>query len=269
MSVIFLTEHGDGIGLGHVRRCQALADEIDDSKVLSYPEYDWMRFPFSFNEEDIIVIDSYLADKKVYDKYLSKAKKVVAIDDYNRIDYGDCQVIQPDVFSGQDLFILRESFKEVKYVVRQEVKNIVVSVGGSDYREILPGIMHMLDSLEGISATYIGADNPVPKNTVPGIMASADIVISAFGQSMFELSYLGVPTIGIQIDKDQNRIAEYFVNAGLSNHHKWDDISLIDDLHNQIKSVYCSYAYRQKVSDKMKQVVDGKGKYRIIDKIYE
>jgi len=269
MSVVFLTEHGEGIGLGHIRRCQALADEIEDSKVIAYPDYDWMRHPPILSSEDIVVIDSYLANSSNYNYFIDKCKKVIAIDDYNRIDYGDCEVIQPDVFSGEDLFILRESFKEVDYKVRDEVLKVVVSVGGSDYRGILPDIMDMLIEIPGIYATYIGADNPVPKNDVPSIMASADIFISGFGQSMFELSYLGVPTIGIQIDEDQQRIADYFVSKGLSHHHKWDDKSLLSDLQNQIESVYYSYTYRKDLSEKMKGVVDGKGKERIINKIYE
>lgn len=269
MSVIFLTEHGDGIGLGHVRRCQTLADEIEDSKVIAYPDYDWMRHPPIVSSDDIVVIDSYLAQSSNYRYFTDKCKKVIAIDDYNRIDYGECQVIQPDVFSGEDLFILRDSFREVDYKVRDEVLKVVVSLGGSDYRGILPGIMDMLIETPEIYATYIGADNPVPKNDVPGIMASADIFISGFGQSMFELSYLGVPTIGIQIDKDQDKIADYFTSAGLSQHNKWDDESLLSNLQNQIESVYFSYAYRKEISDKMKLIVDGRGKERIIEKIYE
>ena len=129
--------------------------------------------------------------------------------------------------------------------------------------------MNMLGTLKGIEATYIGANNHVPPNNVPSIMESADIFISGFGQSMFELAYLGVPTIGIQIDKDQQKIADYFSSRGFSEHNSWDDSYLIDNLKNQIESVYYSHAYRQDVSDKMKQVIDGNGKNRIIKKIHE
>jgi len=40
-------------------------------------------------------------------------------------------------------------------------------------------------------------------------------------------------------------------------------------LQNQIESVYYSYTYRKDLSEKMKGIVDGKGKERIIKKIYE
>jgi UDP-2,4-diacetamido-2,4,6-trideoxy-beta-L-altropyranose hydrolase len=269
MSVVFLTEYGEGIGLGHIIRCQALADEIKDAKILAYPDIDWIRNPPVFEPDIIIIIDSYLAKPSHYRYFSNLYSKVIAIDDYNRIDYGKCKVIQPDVFSGEDLFILRETFKNVHFKLRPQVEKIIVSLGGSDYRNILKEIIQMLKSLKKVEVTYFGSDNPVSKDDVPGIMASADIFISGFGQSMFELSYLGVPTIGIQIDIDQQRIAEYFVNAGISKHNKWNDIHLISNLQNQIETNYQSYTFRKDLSKRMKAIVDGNGKKRIIEKIYE
>jgi len=83
MSVVFLTEHGDGIGLGHIRRCQALADGTEDSKVIAYPDYDWMRHPPMFSSEDIVVIDSYLANSSNYNYFIDKCKKMKTIVDGN------------------------------------------------------------------------------------------------------------------------------------------------------------------------------------------
>lgn len=264
MSVIFLTEAGDSIGLGHLRRCQELAELIEGSRLITLNEFNWIKFILDVSKDDIVVIDSYKPQRDTYEKYLQKAKKVIAIDDYQRIDYGSSIVIQPDIFSGNDLFILRDSFKEIKYEVKKEVKNIIVSVGGSDYRGIIPNIMKMLQSLKGINSSYIGADNPIQKDLVPKIISNADVFISGFGQTMFELSYMGIPTIGIQIDEDQKRIADFFSSKGLTRHNKWNEVDLYDKLRLQIETSYQKYAFRKNLSKKLKQLIDGKGKERII-----
>ena len=90
MEVLILTEGGEKIGFGHITRCIALYEAFEekdinpkllingDNSILYFLRYkNYQRFDWIKNKEklfqniaksDFIVIDSYLAEKSIYDK---------------------------------------------------------------------------------------------------------------------------------------------------------------------------------------------------------
>ena len=140
-----LTEAGRNIGFGHYSRCKAIIENLTPHNIkkeflvncikdkifdreIKY--IDWIKKIESINPSEknhIILIDSYLADEKIYSLLKSRFKKVIALDDYNRIVYDVNLIINPNVCynnidysnqktkikGGKSYVILRKEFREI------------------------------------------------------------------------------------------------------------------------------------------------------------
>lgn len=145
MKFIILTEGGKNIGFGHLSRCVALYQALNNFKAESEIEYffkgdseagaflqkhdieavcyDWIsdisKLVIKVNVEDKIIIDSYLAPKSLYDELSNKAGgKILMIDDYNRIEYPAGIVVNPSIYG-----------EHLKYPKRKNVRYLL----GKDY----------------------------------------------------------------------------------------------------------------------------------------
>lgn len=156
--VLFLTEGGDKIGLGHLSRCAALGQAIrsqnsavdvrylvkGDKKALGFIRdqgiepvlSDWTRdggigrsLPSKCHT---VIIDSYQAPARVYSQIFAARPKprVIAIDDYDRIRYTADAVISPSIYGDRIAYVAHEGIKAEylagkKYViVRKEFRDI-------------------------------------------------------------------------------------------------------------------------------------------------
>jgi len=169
MKVVILTEGGGEIGFGHITRCIALCEAFEekdinpillvngDNSILDFIKYkNFQRFDWIKNKEkifqniaksDFIVIDSYLAEKSIYDKISEVTDgKILMIDDYNRIDYPKGIVVNPSIYGdklnylrnsgviylfGKDYIILRKEFWNApEKTISWKVENVLITFGG-------------------------------------------------------------------------------------------------------------------------------------------
>ena len=115
MKTVIFTEGGKNIGFGHITRCisfsQAFSEKgmetdfiinsdesvVDLLKGKKYKLCNWITnkegLTNSISKKDIIIVDSYLADKHSYEELSSVAGSLVCLDDYNRLDYPDSIVL--------------------------------------------------------------------------------------------------------------------------------------------------------------------------------
>lgn len=188
--LLILTEAGQSIGYGHYMRCSALQNEAENqgipTKMILYVKGDekfdvegkvcnWLD-THELNKEletekqfDTVLIDSYLADEKMYVFLKTKFEKVIVIDDYNRIKYDADLIINPNVFfeqidysnqkatciGGKEFVLLRSIFTSLKNNTTdktadkienhsQNSKNgetILITIGGTDFRNLLPQLV--------------------------------------------------------------------------------------------------------------------------------
>lgn len=319
-NVLFLTEAGTGIGFGHLMRSLALQSffsrkNIDTLFFLncmgneytnhneSIEVIDWLKdlskVKESANVYNIVVVDSYLANRDYYSFLKTIFKRVIAIDDYNRIVYDVDLIINPNIFgdfldysnqfakiiSGKNYIILRDSFLDIEqnFIVRENIQKILVTLGGSDYKNILPDILNVIKDMNYKINIVTGSENYKRKlkNTytennltfygyVDGhkmvrLMLNSDIVISAAGQTLNELAYMGVPTISICIDEDQIlNLEAYYKNGFLLDKIFWRDT----DIFKKLVDLLCKMQdenLRLDLSTKGKKLVDGKG----VENIYK
>lgn len=311
------TEAGDKIGYGHYTRCKAIQNYIIDRnencKLYLYSDIhnisqdnkqivvNWMNqldeIIEDIDRDSSIIVDSYLAGKEIYNKLLDNCKFLLAIDDYNRIVYPASLILNPNlnfdtidysnqkanVEGGPQYIILRSEIlnNKSRYHIQKTVKNILITLGGSDYRNILTKIIkvfnkskykiHVVAGTEKYQ-TKIAYEHSNSSHSIYGhlsasemasIMVQSDIVICGCGQTLHELSYLGIPSIGICIDKDQQPNMISYLNAGyLQKSLFWNQANLENEIRDLIGHM-SDFETRFHISKTAKKINDGKGIERI------
>ncbi len=166
------------------------------------------------------------------------------------------------------------------------VTNILVSMGGSDPKGIvfkaaaalarLQGSFHIIVHIgpafkhremlsELSSLPNVAIEDHVEE--LAALMAKADLAISAGGNTMYELCYLGVPAIIISQNEHQQEFAEGIAASGAV-------ISL--GLHSDVTEqevahaagmMIGDYRLRRALSERGREVIDGRGCERLVKKI--
>ncbi|MFC2061390.1 PseG/SpsG family protein [Elusimicrobiota bacterium] len=313
MRAFILSEGGKSIGYGHLTRCIALLQAIKqggaDNKAefiysgdaeaeyfiknqdISGSNLNWIekydKFEKMLDLESIVIMDSYLAPKSIYDRISEMlGGKICMIDDFRRIDYPGGIVVNPSVFSdrldypenknikyllGNEYIILRKEFWDVpEKHINNKVKNILITFGGMGYTDLMSEIVDMLNNTSGFNCIVVEPEkNRFNAKEMLGLMLKADICISGGGQTTYELARCGVPTIGICFADNQKWNLEGWQAAGFIKYIGWrDDKGLFDKLNEAIKC-FLPENERRSRSEIGKSIVDGKGVKRIAGKISE
>jgi len=305
MKILILTEAGEGIGFGHYTRCQAiqqemLAKQIQAEMLLNVKGdqhfevigsiNNWLEKPTilsSKTDVDLVLIDSYLAENSFFKDHLShNFKRVAVLDDYMRLEYDVDLVVNPNVYynpidytersiGGKDFVILREPFRRVlnAFPLRKSVQHILISLGGSDIRNLLPEMVRWTASIETQRVTIIDPESSIKESQngrinilgkqnaeeMFSLYRDADIVISACGQTLHELACMGKATIGICLDIDQEKNQQYYYQKQfLLTQLKWDMPNLL----NSISATYektASYEKRQVLQVVGPKLINKKG----------
>jgi len=229
----------------------------------------------------IAVFDSYLVTKD----WLNRAKaldcKLIHIDDYNRIVYPVDLIINPNVFAqdidysnqnakfvgGADYVVIRAPFRNIKQEVREtNYLKLFITLGGSDYRGMLPKLAKWAQDFKHYKIRLVA---PEESNIcIPGLevlpllsaeemvneMKSADVVISACGQTLHELASINKPTIGICLDKDQVPNHKFYNDVGfIRGDLWWNQEGLQKNIEAELTR-FSSYRERKKVADRLKEL---------------
>ena len=132
MKVLILTEGSKNIGFGHLTRCMALAQGLEEFKVrfkakvkfvvdgdkeardflvsqkVKPSMLNWIKKKRKvlsmIDKSDLVIIDSYLAPSSLYSFFSqpqSQPPYFIAIDDYNRINYNVDMVINPSIHGNK------------------------------------------------------------------------------------------------------------------------------------------------------------------------
>ncbi len=327
MRVLILTEGGKGIGFGHITRMLAVYQAFEEAGVRPYmlvkgdnsvgsvlkearwEILDWINDPASvkerFGKVDILMIDSYLAPREVYE-YLSKMAKVPAYyDDFGRIEYPCGVVINGNIHAemidypnsscvnyllGVKYLPMRREFWDVKRKnIREKIKEILITFGGEDIRNMTPFVLKILTKNfrtytktvvlgrgfrnETVKEAKLVSDSrtkfvyyPTAKE-MKELMLRTDIAISAAGQTLYELARVGVPTVAVVVAENQRLQAQVFKDKEfLADVFHWDDkeleLKLVESIH-RIEQ----YEVRADLSLKGRVLVNGGEVKRLIRRL--
>lgn len=246
---------------------------------------------------DVMIVDSYVQLPVELDVLQAHAKVLAVFDDKGEpprdvhwiintgikaVDVSYSHACAQGLLLGPTFHPLRSEYwmSQPDAPVSSVVRNILVTVGGGsqlrtverilvELRKVLPtGCFHILlgphadlkSQLTDGSNVFIHRS---PLN-VREVLAMADIAISAGGQTLFELAYLGVPTIAMEIACNQRANIRGFSESGAV--MSVGDITQPEWKEQLTQAFSCLLNEpdrRQGISEAGRQLVDGKGALRL------
>jgi len=327
LKVYILTEGSSTIGFGHITRCLSLYQAFkewgikpkliingDESikgliKGTDYEITNWLKqqeILGMLKDSDIVIIDSYLANREFYENLSKIVKLPVYIDDNKRIDYPEGIVVNGNIHAkdldyprkrgityllGTEYIPLRREFWEVpRKEIRNTVESIMITFGGDDVRNMTPRILKLLskhhpnlkkhviigkgfnnikeiESVADINTSLIYFPNA---ERIKQVMLDSDIAISAGGQTLYELARVGIPTIVVAVAENQLKSIESWQRSGFVDYAGWWENK--EELDRRILSFLETLEainIRLKKSNVGQSFVDGKGSLRTVKKILE
>jgi UDP-2,4-diacetamido-2,4,6-trideoxy-beta-L-altropyranose hydrolase len=194
---------------------------------------------------------------------------------------------------GTAFTLLRREFRAGQGRGREvpaRARKILVTLGGSDPENLTRRVLEALSlaKIEGMQAKIVlGGGNPhrdaieqaaallTPRPEVLSdvrnmheLMTDADLAITGAGSTAWELCFMGVPSLLVVLADNQVEIARGLDRLGacvnLGDGARLDVNSLADS----IRAVAESSQEREQMSLRARQIVDGKGVYRVLDALY-
>lgn len=181
-------------------------------------------------------------------------------------------------------------FRPARRTVRAVARRILISVGGADPMALtLPVVRCVARALDpsapdgridvvigpgfadrdGISAGVLMEAPRAMVHKAPDIgalMSAADLAVSAGGGTLYELAYLGVPTLALPETADERLNARAVARSGaciaISPEGEWET-----ELNAALARTIPDQATRQALSDVGLRLVDGKGPERVAERI--
>ena len=243
-----------------------------------------------------VIFDSYNIDEKFCEEILNYVQIPVFIDFIQRLKYKGgilvdaspnlIESVHPkvNILKGYKYALLRRNFLHVnsKRIMSNNLKKILLTFGGSDPRDLTNKILEMLPTEEYsvdiiLGPGYDKSNNLNPQKNIniyasPSteeivkLMIDADLAITSGGQTLFEIAKLGLPGIVIKAAENQKTNINFFCSNGMHYAGAWDDESLRENVLRALKKLTTAKE-RIKSSKKLKDLIDGEGASRIVDKI--
>ncbi len=253
-----------------------------------------------------LFIDSYFATPAYFDM-LSPYCKTAYLDDLRSFDCNvdlvvnydtdqECAFYQnaADRLLGIQYAPLREQFQNTVYEVRPEVKNILLSTGGTDPYGIAGKILDAVSEIPllrtmhyhiitaGTNARYNVLQAMSDKNPrihihkgvtdMASLMASCDLAVSAGGTTLCELCAVGVPTVSFLMADNQRTAVETFsvkklIPCAGDVRNNTAGKEVIEHITDFMTHMSQNVDNRKKSSHAMRAFLDGCGAAKIADRL--
>lgn len=247
-------------------------------------------------QADILITDSYDVDENYFKETKKIYKQTVYIDDMN-LHYFDVDILINQNINAKDLrykvnentklllgtkyTMIREEFRNAsKKLIKNNVEDILITVGGADPNNVTGKILSYIDKLNYNFHVVVGPSfyniselkeyEEKNKNiklyfnaNIFELMQKCDVAISACGSTLYELSICGIPTLGIVIADNQINIANKFHNLGIINNLEWYEKIYRDTFLFQFDELINNKDMRMRMSKLGKSLIDGYGVKRI------
>ena len=262
-----------------------------------------------------LLIDGYHVTS-AYLERLREAVITVYMDDVNAFDYPVDILINYNVFATDEQYSyaaripedsamretkvltgafyapVREEFLQCRKGAAEEVKDIFLSLGGSDAFNLSVKIILALREKGGWNIHVVCGPFNVHRDELKALedtdsavcvyenvkemwelMERCDLAISAAGSTMYELSVMGMPTVTFSFVENQRRIAEGFDKKGagicVGHYTKETEESFLSKLTECVNALAKDFSTRNKISERACELVDGNGAGRIAETVLE
>lgn len=316
MKIAIRAEGGKSIGMGHIMRTLVLAGELSSNNEVCYickyslenesgiVKIEKSGFKvYTFKKEvlevlsgidiDVLITDSYDVDEDYFMQTRKYVKYTAYIDDIASFEYSVDLIVNQNINSldfnysqkykllGLKYLMIRDEFKNLpSKPIEKQVKDIMVTVGGSDPAEFTKVLIGWMMDLNFTFHVIIG---PSFKNKeyfksmnydnirfyfnpkMSDIMKKCDLAVSASGSSIYELLAVGVPALGVVIADNQLGISKKLKNMGLVENLGWYGDLDESSFKSRLIALCHNYALRKERSVRGQKLIDGLGARRIAD----
>ena len=264
--ILILCDGNNQTGLGHLSRCLGIATSLkrvspdikilfqgnynlNATQILGHYQINFCVEPFSIDNQPpplCLIIDKQVLKENQLIKLADKGHKVVLVDDFNRINTAPCTLVinfrvnaESYDYScertalGMRYFPARPELKTVREDRNarnhDSVRNILISIGGSDRFNIGPKIAQELgtyfcDTDINLVTNVIPDDLSMHrniavfplKNSLHDFLRDTDFVISGGGLIKYECIYCGIPNGCFNQTEYQLEDTETLMEEGLT-----------------------------------------------------
>ncbi|MHC1681697.1 MAG: UDP-2,4-diacetamido-2,4,6-trideoxy-beta-L-altropyranose hydrolase [Clostridiaceae bacterium] len=251
---------------------------------------------------DILITDSYDIDEEYFRKTKELFKKTVYVDDLNLYNF-DLDIIinqnigvENEVYKtspgcklllGTKYLMLREEFRNIEIKEKShKVNDILITFGGADPSNVTEKILDYIKDLNYTFHVVVGGafkntDNIIkiseehsniklyfsPK--ISEVMQKCDIAISACSTTVYELSSLKIPILGVVSADNQIEVAKKMDIMGVAKNLGW-----FEDLEKEafIKELinFCeNQEIRNKIIKAQSENVNKNGVFEVVKEILQ
>ena len=170
--------------------------------------------------------------------------------------------------------------------IHEVARKVLVTLGGSDpdnvTLKIIQSIQHA--QVDGLRiAVVAGADNPhyeelqsaardshlaihLRKNVanMPELMAWADVAVAAGGSTTWELAFMGLPAVVLELATNQQSITAGLSEAGIVLNLGWHTEASIVQVADTLVGLLGDLCLRRQMSQRGRELVDGLGSERVV-----
>lgn len=244
---------------------------------------------------DILIVDNYALDEEWHKKLSQHSKKIMVIDDLAEKKF-DCDILlnqnlgrQKENYQGKvpigcrlllgcDYALLRLEFVTLRVQALKkrrnttEIKNILISMGGSDKNNVTYDVLQQIDGDFNIvvvlgSASihqemikdYVQDKNIeviVNSKNMAELILKADLAIGAGGATSWERCCLGLPTLLYVLSENQRKTAENLEQLGA--------VMIVRNLENDFQALVNGFSLWQFMSSKSQSICDGLGAEKVV-----
>ena len=189
---------------------------------------------------------------------------------------------------GSSYTPLREEFtKAQKTRINKEIQSILVTFGGADVRNLTPKVLKQLTKkfpdiqkniiigdgfdnkalIEEVQDDHTKLFNHVDATKMIELMQKSDLAIASGGQTLYELAYIGTPTIAILVVENAKDDTEGWASVGsLKNIGWYNEPHLLENLSTTIDSLQ-NENVRVKMQESAKEYIRCDGAAHLVNSI--
>jgi len=198
---------------------------------------------------------------------------------------------QARILNGLNYLVLREEFlnnHRARKKREQGVKKILITMGGGDYSNDTLKILNALACLKLTDleiSVIVGYNNKNKEEIIqeakhhPSIQVISpqqdfasftfdyDLAITGAGATLWELAYLGLPSLGLVVAENQVPLARLADQLGISINLGWNKDFTADNFNTHLKNLIDRPDLLKEMSQKGLDLIDGQGVIRVSDEI--
>lgn len=258
-------------------------------------------FPQCIEKVSVLVLDDYNLTEAQLAVLRLRANTLILFDDntYSAPLKLDLVVNPSDVFSsihhatvklqGVKYRLIREEFTRHTLSSLPIEGSVLICLGGTDVRMLTPALCHSLLQKDVVTHVHVLTSSSISEDSlaklkslqdqsrltlhinsddIATLMKTTDIAITGAGGCLYELLYLGVPSIAVVLAENQKQAFDSKLNnAAYIAVDMRSGIANIEDVINKALFLLLSVDKKQSVAKNAQQQLDGYAAERIFDAI--